>query len=92
MIKKILVTVIALSLFACTSGKLEQLGGVRTLSAFKGYIVKNKVKKVCENMLNGSYLVGDTIYRVQISKDILLKEVDITRYDFETYNLGDTIK
>lgn len=87
--KKILVTVMALSLFACTSGKLEQLGGVRTLSAFRGYIVKNEV---CENMLNGSYLVGDTIYRVQISKDILLKEVDITRYDFETYNLGDTIK
>lgn len=27
MIKKILVTVMALSLFACTSGKLEQLGG-----------------------------------------------------------------
>lgn len=36
MMKKILVTVMALSLFACTSGKLEQLGGVRTLSAFRG--------------------------------------------------------
>lgn len=39
MMKKILVTVMALSLFACTSGKLEQLGGVRTLSAFRGWDV-----------------------------------------------------
>ena len=43
--KKILVTVMALSLFACTSGKLEQLGGVRTLSAFRGYIVKKQSKE-----------------------------------------------
>lgn len=90
--KKILVVIMAISLFACDSGKLKQLSGVRTLSAFSGYTVKNKVKKVCENMLNGTYMAGDTIYRVQISKDILLKEVEVTRYDFEMYNLGDIIK
>lgn len=43
--KKILVTVMALSLFACTSGKLEQLGGVRTLSAFRGGVHREKQSK-----------------------------------------------
>lgn len=91
--KTILSVLLLTCCLACTDHRqIKTLFGVKAIEPFAGYVVKSKTKIVVTNFWNSNYCVGDTVYRMIIYHDDRLYQVDFTKYDFDSYNLGDTIK
>jgi hypothetical protein len=90
--RKLLYVLIAFIFIGCQRETIKELCGIRSLYPYKGFIIKDKTKIKVTNLWNAYYLVGDTCYRFLGEKEGKIMRIDITRYDYEQYNIGDTIK
>lgn len=91
--KKIFIFTLAIVLVSCSQKvELKFVDGIRSISNFSGFAVKDKTKSVCTNSWHSTYDAGDSIYRMKIEKDNSLLEVSFTRLDYDTYDIGDTIR
>lgn len=90
--RKLFYVLIAFTFIGCQKETIKELCGIRSLYPYKGFIIKDKIKIKVTNPWNAYYLVGDTCYRFLGEKEGEMMRIDIARYDYERYNMGDTIK
>lgn len=90
--KKILFIFIMFAVTSCNVTVTHTAVKLDRVSDFKNGVIKDMTKSICENIWNCKYSPGDTIYRIIVDDGSRLIQLDITRYDYENYDLGDTIK